>query len=133
MFASREGKTHAETICIVDDDASLRRSVSNLLRSLGFQVEAFESAEAFLLSDQRRTTGCLVLDQRLPGLNGFELLARLRSEASTIRVVMLTAHGDDDLRRRAIALGVVAFLAKPFRPEDLLQAIQACLGRVPRA
>src|SRR5437773_7028997 len=92
--------THDErVVCIVDDDASLRRSLRNLLRSVGFLVETFESAEAFLEADHGQSTGCLVVDLRMPGMGGLELLSHLKSSGSPHPVIVLTGHGDDDARR----------------------------------
>jgi FixJ family two-component response regulator len=117
----------------VDDDASLRRSVSNLLRSLGFSVDSFDSAEHFLEAGVLHTTTCLVLDLRLPGLSGLDLLARLQTEAPAIGVIVLTAHGDEHVERRVLALGAREFLTKPFRTEELVRAVNACLTPAPRA
>ena len=118
-----------EVVSIVDDDASLRRSVRNLLTSVGFRVEAFASAEEFLGSVHRARTGCLVLDLRMGGMSGLDLLGRLAGSGTPIPAVMLTAHGDDETRRQSRQAGVVAFLAKPFRADALLDAVRAALGR----
>jgi FixJ family two-component response regulator len=114
-------------VSIVDDDESLRRSVRNLLTSGGFPVETFGSAEDFLQSAHRRHTGCLVLDQRMPGLSGLELLKHLVATGSRIPVIILTAHNDDEARRRALQAGAVAFLGKPFQGEALLGAVRRAL------
>lgn len=114
-------------IAVVDDDSSVRRSIVNLLQSLGLLVVAFASAEAFLASDMAWIE-CLVLDVRLPGMSGLELLERLRSTQADLAVVVLTAHGDDETRKRAKALGAVAFLTKPFRAEELARAVQSRSG-----
>jgi FixJ family two-component response regulator len=111
-------------IAVVDDDASVRRSVANLLSSLGLRVTVFDSAESFLAADLAQIE-CLLLDVRLPKMSGLELLEKLRNMPVKLEVVMLTAHGDDDTRRRAHALGVSAFVTKPFRSEDLVMAIRA--------
>src|SRR5262245_44375909 len=106
-----------EVVSIVDDDASLRRSVRNLLTSVGFRVEAFPSAEEFLGSPHRAQTGCLVLDLRMAGMSGLDLVRQLAGAGTPIPAVMLTAHGDDEIRRQSLQAGVVAFLAKPFRAD----------------
>jgi FixJ family two-component response regulator len=111
-------------ISVVDDDVSLRRSLRNLLSSVGFEVETFESAEAFLASDSRERAACLVLDLRMPGMGGLDLLSHLAATGSRIPVIVLTAHGDDDARRRSLDAGAVAFLIKPFQSAALLDAIQ---------
>ena len=115
-------------VSVVDDDASLRRSVRNLLTSVGFRVEAFASAEEFLESPQRANTGCLVLDLRMSGMNGLELLKHLGATGSRIPVVILTAHGDDEARRRALQAGAVAFLGKPFHGDALLDAVRTAMS-----
>ena len=115
-------------ISVVDDDPSLRRSLRNLLSSVGYQVELFESAEAFLASgNSTRAGGCLVLDLRMPGMSGMELLNRLTAMGSRIRVIILTAHGDDDTRRRALQAGAAAFLEKPFDSTALFDAITTAM------
>jgi len=88
-------------VSVVDDDESLRRSLRNLLRSVGFGVETFASAEEFLGSAQRENTRCLVLDLRLTGMSGLDLLQHLTVADSHISVVILTAHGDEEARRRS--------------------------------
>src|SRR5438094_7328490 len=114
-------------VSVVDDDESLRRSLGNLLRSVGFGVQTFASAEEFLRSAQRENTRCLVLDLRLAGMSGLDLLRHLAVRDSPIRVVILTAHGDEETRRRSLQAGAVAFLAMPFPSEALLDAVRAAL------
>jgi two-component system response regulator FixJ len=116
-------------VSVVDDDASIRRSVRNLLLSVGFRVETFDSADAFLQSAQRENTGCLVLDLRMPGRDGLDLLGHLAEAGRRIPTVILTAHGDDDARGRAIQAGAVAFLDKPFRSAALIEAVRSALVR----
>ena len=118
-------------VSIVDDDESLRRSVKNLLTSVGFRVETFASAEAFLQSAQRADTRCVVLDLRMPGMSGLDLLMRLAADGSSIPVVVLTAHSDDEERRRTLQAGAVAFLGKPFHGEALLGAVRRALAETP--
>ena len=115
-------------VCVVDDDESLRRSVRNLLSSVGFRVETFASAEEFLESTHRANTGCLVLDLRMAGMNGLDLLRHLASTGSRIPVIILTAHGDEEARRQSLEAGAVAFLGKPFRSDALLDAVKTALG-----
>jgi FixJ family two-component response regulator len=116
-------------VSVVDDDESLRRSLRNLLGSVGFRVETFASAEAFLTSVHRVQTGCLVLDLSMPGMNGLDLLGRLSTMDTRIPAVILTAHSDDEARRRALQAGAVAFLGKPFNSNDLLDAVRTALDR----
>jgi FixJ family two-component response regulator len=114
-------------VSIVDDDESLRRSVRNLLTSVGFRVETFASAEAFLESAHRGNTGCVVLDLRMPGMSGLDLLRHLAATGPRIPVIILTAHSDDEACRRALQAGAVAFLGKPFHGEALLGAVRRAL------
>jgi len=118
-------------VSIVDDDESLRRSVKNLLTSVGFRVETFASAEAFLQSGHRSDTRCVVLDLRMPGMSGVDLLIHLAAAGSPIPVVILTAHSDDEARRRTLQAGAVAFLGKPFHGEALLGAVRKALAENP--
>ena len=114
-------------ITIVDDDDALRNSLDNLLRSVGFRVQGFASAEAFLQAQHAPETACLLLDVRLPGMNGLELQRQLVAAHWAMPIIFVTAYADDDARARALAAGAVAFLSKPCREEDLLHAIDAAL------
>ncbi len=114
-------------ISVVDDDGSLRRSLKNFLRSVGFRVETFASAEEFLTSAQRETTGCLVLDLRMTGMSGLDLLRHLAAANVRVPAVVLTAHGDEENRQRCLEAGAVAFIDKPFRGDALLDAVQTAL------
>jgi two-component system response regulator FixJ len=118
-----------QIVAVVDDDESLRRSLRNLLGSVGFRVETFPSAEAFLQSIHQEQTGCLVLDLRMPGMNGFDLLRHLADTSSRIPTVILTAHGDDEARQRSLQAGAVAFLNKPFNGNALLAAVRTALDQ----
>jgi FixJ family two-component response regulator len=114
-------------VAILDDDVSIRRSVANLLLSLGFQAQSFASAAEFLRSPNWENTGCLVLDLRMPAMGGLELLADLASRGRRIPAVILTAHGDDDVRDRAKRAGAIAFIDKPFRSGALIEAVRSAL------
>jgi FixJ family two-component response regulator len=114
-------------MAIVDDDDALRTSLDNLLRSVGFRAHGFASAEAFLRSDHARETACLILDIRMPGMNGLELQRQMIAADWQIPIIFITSHVDDEARARALAAGAVAFLYKPCREEDLLQAIDVAL------
>ena len=109
----------------------MRRSVRSLLSSLGFRVETFESAEAFIQSAQRANTGCLVLDLRMPGMNGEELLVHLAHVGAPLPTVVLTAHADSVARERLRTLGVLAVLGKPFDSAVLLSAVRTAIGDEP--
>lgn len=114
-------------IAIVDDDDALRNSLDNLLRSVGFRVHGFASAEAFLQAQPAPETACLLLDVRLPGMNGLALQRQLVAAHGSLPIIFVTAYADDDVRARALAAGAVAVLSKPCREEELLQAIEAAL------
>jgi FixJ family two-component response regulator len=116
-------------IAIVDDDDSLRKSLDNLIRSVGFRTQGFSSAEAFLSSNQVHDTACLILDVRMPGMSGLELQRQMVAANWPLPLIFVTAHADDDARAQALAAGAVDFLYKPFREEDLLKAIDTALKR----
>jgi FixJ family two-component response regulator len=111
------------TVFIVDDDASMRGALTRLARSAGMPVEAFASAEEFLAAVDVRAPGFLILDARLTGMSGLELLARLSAEESTIPVAVITAVDDGQVEVDALRAGAVAFLRKPFEPQSLLDVI----------
>ena len=114
-------------ISIVDDDESIRDAVKYLLRSVGFRAETFASPEDFLNSDHLHHTGCLILDLRMPGLNGLELQQLLVAAKYRIPIIFITADGDEAARTRAFQAGAVGYLQKPFRQEALLHAVQVAL------
>ena len=114
-------------ISVVDDDDSVRESLRGLIRSVGFAVKVFASAEEFLNSDHLRNTDCLILDVRMPGMNGLELQRQLAASDRKIPVIFITAHGDEEVRSRALNGGAVDYLLKPFSEEALLNAIDAAL------
>lgn len=117
----------APLISIVDDDEALRNSLDDLIRSVGFRTQGFASADAFLSSNQARDTACLILDVRMPGMNGLDLQRQIVAANWQIPIIFITSHTDGDARARALAAGAVAFLYKPFREEELLNAIDASL------
>jgi len=114
-------------ISIIDDDDALRRSLENLIRSVGLRAQGFSSAEAFLSANQVHETRCLVLDVRMPGMSGPELQRQMAVANSHIPIIFITAHADDAQRTQALEAGAVAFLHKPFYEEELLNAIEAAL------
>ena len=114
-------------ISIVDDDDALRNSLDDLIRSIGFRTQGFPSAEAFLSSNQARDTACLILDVRMPGMNGIDLQRQIVAANWRIPIIFITSHADDHARARALKAGAVAFLYKPCREDDLLNAIDAAL------
>jgi FixJ family two-component response regulator len=117
------------TVFVVDDDASIREALKNLLRSVGLAVETFGSAQEFLSSDRSKAPGCLVLDVRLPGLSGLDLQRQLADANLQIPIVFITGHGDIQMSVRAMKAGAVEFLTKPFRDQDLLDAVQQAVDR----
>jgi len=116
-------------MAIVDDDDSLRTSLDNLIRSVGFRAQGFASAEAFLSSNQVHATACLILDVRMAGMNGLELQRQMVAANWQIPIIFITSHVDDEARVRALETGAVAFLYKPCREDDLLDAIDVALKR----
>jgi len=117
-------RTIDTSVYVVDDDASVRDAVSSLIRSAGFRVRTFESAQEFLASPRAEVPSCLVLDVRLPGLNGLDLQRELARADVHIPIIFLTGHADIPTSVRAIKAGALEFLTKPFADEDLLNAIR---------
>ena|SRR5262245_49479611 len=115
-------------ISVVDDDTSVRESLQCLIRSFGFAVEAFASAEEFLNSGNLHNTRCMILDVRMPVMNGPELQRRLAASHREIPVIFITAHGDEAARSQALKDGAVDYLIKPFREEALLHAIRVAMN-----
>lgn len=116
-------------VFVVDDDARVRESLKNLIRSVGLQVEAFASAQEFLRSKRPDLPGCLVLDVRLPGLSGLDLQKRIAEGDMEIPIIFITGYGDIPMSVQAMKGGAVEFLTKPFRDQDLLDAIHQALER----
>jgi FixJ family two-component response regulator len=116
-------------VSIVDDDDSVRSTLHELLRSAGFSSRTFESAEDFLGSGHQLETACLITDIRMPGMSGLELQARLNAEHCRIPTIFITAHGDEEMRLRALRQGAVEFLPKPFDDEILVESVRAALKR----
>lgn len=116
-------------VFVVDDDASLRDALKSLFRSVGLQVEAFGSAPEFLQSKLPDAPSCLVLDVRLPGVSGLDFQSELAKADINIPIVFMTGHGDIPMTVRAMKAGAVEFLTKPFRDQDMLDAVQIGLER----
>jgi len=115
-------------VYVVDDDEGIRNSLESLIRSVGLSVQTFASAQEFL-GTKRKAAGCLVLDVRLPGLSGLDLQSELVREEIHTPIVFITGHGDIPMSVRAMKAGAVEFLTKPFREEDLLDAIRQAIKR----
>jgi FixJ family two-component response regulator len=116
-------------ISIVDDDDSVRESLARLVRSVGFSVMAFGSAEEFLSAGQGGQPDCLILDIRMPGMSGLELQRELLASDRDLPLIFITAHGSDpEVRARALGAGAVDYLIKPLNEEEVLKAIDAALN-----
>jgi FixJ family two-component response regulator len=116
-------------VFVVDDDPSIRDALDNLIRSVGFRVQAFSSAQEFLRSELPEVPRCLVLDVRLPGLSGLDLQRELAAADVQIPIIFITGHGDIPMSVRAMKAGAVEFLTKPYRAQDLLDAIYQAIER----
>lgn len=119
----------APVVFIVDDDRSVRSSLKFLISSVGLEVESFDSADTFLKRKPPDTPSCLVLDVRLPGLSGLDFQCELAARNIRIPIVFITGHGDIPMSVRAMKAGAVEFLTKPFRDQDLLDAVRIALER----
>src|SRR5881628_423022 len=131
--AGRSGEvvmtTSDAVVFVVDDDAAMRRSLENLLRSVGLRVAAFASTQDFLSSKRPASPACLVLDVRLPGASGLELQKGMAGTEHEIPIIFITGHGDIPMSVQAMKAGAVGFLTKPFRDQDMLDAVAAALER----
>jgi len=116
-------------IAIVDDDPSMRKAMERLLQSHGFDFESFASAEQFLASGEQGMPECLILDIRLPGMDGLSLQERLTQARWNVPIVFVTARHDEQTRRKALAAHAVAFLQKPFDNQNLLDAVKQAIRR----
>jgi FixJ family two-component response regulator len=116
-------------VFVVDDDRSVRDGLRRLITSVGLAAEVFPSAQAFLRARRPDAPGCLVLDVRLPGLSGLDLQRELADSDAALPIIFLTGHGDVPMSVRAMKAGAVEFLTKPFREQDLLDAIRSAIER----
>jgi FixJ family two-component response regulator len=117
------------TVFVVDDDVSVREALKNLLRSVGLKVETFRTAKEFLERKGPDTPGCLILDVRLPGESGLDLQSDLVKARIQIPIIFITGHGDIPMSVRAMKAGALEFLTKPFRDQDLLDAVRQAIER----
>ena len=117
------------TVFVVDDDASMRRSLDTLLRSVGLDVHLFSSAQEFMQAERPDAPGCLVLDVRLPGMSGLTFQQELAKAGIALPVIFITGHGDVPMTVRAMKAGAAEFLTKPFDDQVLLDAIDAAIER----
>src|SRR5271167_894503 len=119
----------AAMVFVIDDDASVRASIQGLLKSVSLRSESFETPQEFLRSKRPDGPSCLVLDVRLPGVNGLDFQRQLADAGIHIPIIFITGHGDIPMTVRAMKSGAVEFLTKPFRDQDLLDAIHQALDR----
>src|SRR5215467_13891733 len=124
-----KGSSVSPIVFVVDDDVSVRESLRDLLESVSLRVEVFESADTFLASRLPDVPSCLVLDVRLPGRSGLEFQADLTKAGIPLPTIFITGHGDIPMSVRAMKSGAVEFLTKPFRDQDLLEAVRAAIER----
>ncbi|HYY29640.1 MAG TPA: response regulator transcription factor, partial [Chthoniobacterales bacterium] len=116
-------------VCVIDDESSIRESLSNLLRSARLKVQTFSSAQEFLAHRPQEQPACLVLDVQLPGLSGLDLQQELLAGAAQIPIIFITGYGDIPTSVRAMKAGAFEFLTKPFHDEDLLSAVEQAIER----
>jgi FixJ family two-component response regulator len=119
----------AATVFVIDDDAAVRAAIQGLLKSVGLRSESFGTAQEFLRSKRPDGPSCLVLDVRLPGINGLDFQRELADKGFRIPIIFITGHGDIPMTVKAMKSGAVEFLTKPFRDQDLLDAIHQALDR----
>src|SRR5258708_6522965 len=129
FYRSRRMTETASIVFVVDDDPSVRRAIKRLVESVGLHVELFGSAAEFMNSSRPDVVSCLILDIRLPGISGLHFQRELIKAKNEIPTIFITAHGDIPMTVRAMKAGAVEFLTKPFRDQDLLDAIQVALER----
>src|SRR5215510_14057075 len=125
--------TSEQIVFVIDDDESMREALKSLMRSVGLSVETFASAHEFMQTRRPDVPACLILDVRMPGLSGLDLQRDLAEANIRIPIIFITGHGDIPMSVRAMKAGAVEFLTKPFRDQDLLDAIQQALERDRRA
>jgi FixJ family two-component response regulator len=116
-----------DTVVVVDDDSSMREALANLVRSIGLRANLFTSAQEFLQSPRPESTSCVILDVRLPGLSGLDCQRQLLEAGLSIPIIFITGHGDIPMSVRAMKAGAIEFLTKPFRDQDLIDAVQSAL------
>lgn len=130
MGAARDAADGALPLVVVlDDDDAVRGALESLLRSVGFRAKTFGSAQDFLASDATQTANCLILDIRLPRISGLDFQNQLAAAGVHVPIIFMTGHGDIPMTVRAMKAGAVDFLAKPFRDQDMLDAVAAAIER----
>jgi FixJ family two-component response regulator len=126
-----QGRPNTVAVAVVEDDASMLRSIQRLLAAHGFAAEGFSSAEAFLCRDPDRPVACVVIDIHLPGISGLELRSRISTAGSTLPVIFITGIDNDVVKTAAIQMGCVAYLRKPFPTELLINALANAVRGLP--
>ena len=129
MQKKPEASAAQPVVFVIDDDASVRAAISSLIRSVGLRAEVFASVSEFLAHKRSSATSCIILDVRLPGVSGLEFQSELAKANAQIPIIFITGHGDIPMTVKAMKAGAVEFLTKPFRDQDLLDAIQVALDR----
>ena len=117
----------AKRITVVDDDASVRKALTRLLKTVGYRVDGFVSAEEYLESVTNEEVDCLILDVHLPGMSGLELMAKLRQDGATLPIVFISAFANEIARQEALSCGAISFLPKPLNGEELLNVIHEAM------
>lgn len=129
METTQSNADATQVVHILDDDEGMRTSLDNLFRSVGYATRAYASVPEFVAAGEDSEPGCLVLDVRLPGMSGLDFQDQLRERGSVLPVVLMTGHGDIPMSVRGMKAGAVDFLSKPFREQDMLDAVAAALAR----
>src|SRR6516162_6947961 len=129
MQKKLEAPAAQPVVFVIDDDASVRAAISSLIRSVGLRAEVFASVSEFLAHKRSSATSCIILDVRLPGVSGLEFQSELAKADAEIPIIFITGHGEIPMTVKAMKAGAVEFLTKPFRDQDLLDAIQVALER----
>jgi FixJ family two-component response regulator len=129
MQQRKDTNEQSPAIVVIDDDASMRRALENLFKSVGFEVELFTSPQEFLASERGDRPGCIVLDIRFPGRSGLDMQRDLAAANANLPIIFITGYGDIPMSVRAMKAGAVEFLTKPFRDQDLLDAVGMALER----
>src|SRR6478609_5846125 len=123
------GRTALSTLSVIDDDASVRAATNNLLRSHGYTVHTFASAEEFLRSAHMNDTSCVIADVQMPAMSGVELLTLMRTQGYRVPFIFITAFPDESVRARVLKAGAICFLAKPFAGPTLIKCLDTALER----
>ena len=116
-----------EQICVIDDDESVADSLKSLLETFGYDVQSYNSGADFLADDRRRVTGCLIIDQHMPGMDGLDVVDRLQKQGARVPTILISGRLDTNIKERAASLGIVSVLEKPFAADHLVDVIRTAL------